>query len=496
MRIPLDRQSPVPLFRQIEAFLRRNIQSGSLAPETRLPATRRMADDLGVSRITVRNAYAILESDGLIGMREGSGTYVLPPINPGARSSDAGGDWPLWQLQALGEGGGLEQGTAVSASPNPHPDPIAFTGVGDPQQFPVAEMLQAMQAVIRRDGPAALEYGEFDNGYAPLRATITHVLATQGIQAHPDQVLVTTGSQQALALVCQVLLKPGDAIVVERPTYNLALELFRSLGLRIIGVDVDAEGMQIEALETMLQKHHPRLIYTIPNFQNPSGMCLSSGRRRQLVELAVRYNLPILEDDFVGDLRYTGRAQPAIKALDASGHVVYIGSFSKMLMPGLRVGYLVADGPIFGRLVGRKRVSDLTTSPLVQRALDRFVSVGRYQAHVRRSCRVYRLRRDAMLAAIQRHLPPAVQANRPEGGLFIWLCLPPGVSSQQLLPAALEAGVEFAPGSRFFPDPADGSRYLRLNFATQPPAKIEQGIRRLALALERLGATNEPRISE
>jgi GntR family transcriptional regulator/MocR family aminotransferase len=491
MRIPLDRRNGTPLYQQIEAYLRQTILSGGLAPETRLPATRRLAEDLGISRITVKNAYAALESDGLIGTREGSGTYVLPPIHHPARQSGAAEvAWPLWQLQARVEDTVAQD---LAAAPLPqrarHPHPIAFTGVGDPRQFPVADFYKAMQAVIRRDGTAALEYDDFNSGYAPLRETITHVLASQGIQAHPDQVLITSGSQQALALVCQILLKPGDAVVVERPTYNLALELFQSLQLNIVGAPIDGHGMQTEALETILQQQHPKLIYTIPNFQNPSGVCLSAARRRQLVALADRYNVPILEDDFVGDLRYSGRAQPAIKALDPGGRVIYIGSFSKMLMPGLRVGYLLADGPIFGRLVRQKRVTDLTTSTLMQRTLDLFVTVGSYQAHLRRSCRAYRQRRDAMLAAIQRHLPADVQVNPPQGGLFIWLCLPANLSSQRLLPLALEAGVEFAPGGRFFPDPADGARYLRLNFATQAPEAIDQGIQRLGQAIQRLIAT-------
>jgi GntR family transcriptional regulator / MocR family aminotransferase len=487
MRIPLDRQSETPLYQQIEAYLRHNILAGGLTPETRLPATRQLAEDLGISRITVKNAYAALESDGLIGTREGSGTYVLPPINHPARlSGDAQIAWPLWQHARVEELDAQETATTSLAPRARHSQPIAFTGVGDPCQFPVADLYKAMQAVIRRDGTAALEYDDFDNGYAPLRQTITHVLASQGIQAHPDQVLITSGSQQALALACQVLLKPGDAVLVERPTYNLALELFQSLQLNIVGVPIDEHGMQTEALETVLQQQHPKLIYTIPNFQNPSGMCLSAARRRQLVALADRYNVPILEDDFVGDLRYNGRAQPAIKALDPGGRVIYIGSFSKMLMPGLRVGYLLADGPVFSRLVRQKRVTDLTTSTLMQRTLDLFVTVGRYQAHLRRSCRAYRQRRDAMLAAIQRHLPADVQLNPPQGGLFIWLCLPAGLSSQRLLPLALEAGVEFAPGGRFYPNPADGASYLRLNFATQTPEAIDQGIQRLGQAIQRL----------
>ncbi len=177
------------------------------------------------------------------------------------------------------------------------------------------------------------------NGYAPLREGIAHILASQGVQTRPENILITAGSQQAISLVSQTLLKPGDVILVESPTYSIAMELFRILGFRIVGVPVDGQGMQVEKLEKLLQQHHPKLIYTIPNFHNPTGTCLNSARRRQLIVLADRYNVPILEDDFVGDLRYEGRAQPSLKALDPGGQVIYISTFSKMLMPGLRVGF-------------------------------------------------------------------------------------------------------------------------------------------------------------
>lgn len=486
MRIPLDQQSATPLYQQIENYLRANILSGKLAPQTRLPATRQLAHALGVSRITVNNAYATLESEGLLYSHEGSGTYVLDhaPLLP-QTPDKANASWPLWQ-QAI-ESSADSAAEAPLAAPQrkvQHPKPIAFTGVGDPREFPIKEFAKTMQDVLRRDGTAALEYGEFNQGYAPLRATLTHVLASQGIKAHPNQILITTGSQQALALVCQVLLKAGDVVLVESPTYNYALELFRTLGLKIVGIPLDEQGMQTEQLEPLLQLHHPQLIYTIPNFQNPSGACLSGARRRQLVALASRYNVPLLEDDFVGDLRYDGRAQPALKALDLNAGVIYTGTFSKMLMPGLRVGFLLAEGPVFDQLVGCKRVNDLTTSPLMQRTLEAYVNVGQYQAHLRRSCRLYRKRRDAIVAAVKRYLPAETQFNTPQGGLFLWLRLPENHSSLALLPLALAEGVEFAPGSRFFSNPIDGEPYLRLNFATQTPEDIEEGIRRLGHVIE------------
>jgi len=483
MRIPIDRHNEIPLYQQIENWLRQNILSGSLPTETRLPATRTLASELGISRITVKNAYAALEGDGLILTREGSGTFVAPRISSlGLEVNTGGQDWPLWQEEAARE---PVFGVEMPQPHTRHLNPISFTGVGDPRQFPLKEFAKTIQDVLRRDGVAALEYGPFDCGYSPLRETIIHVLASQGIQARPQEVLITSGSQQALALTCQVLLKAGDVVLVEKPTYNLALELFRTLGLKIVGMPVDEMGMQVDGLEPLLQQHHPKLIYTIPNFQNPSGACLSGARRRQLLALVDRYNVPILEDDFAGDLRYEGRAQPAIKALDGGGRVIFVGTFSKMLMPGLRVGYLLANGPIFERLSHQKQVQDLTTSPIMQRVLDLYVTVGRYQAHLRRSTRLYRSRRDAMLSAIRQYLP-GVTLIPPQGGLFMWLKLPDGVSSLDLLPLALEAGVEFAPGTRFFSNPAEGEAFLRLNFASRTEEEIHLGIQRLSTALHRI----------
>jgi GntR family transcriptional regulator/MocR family aminotransferase len=242
---------------------------------------------------------------------------------------------------------------------------------------------------------------------------------------------------------------------------------------------MDGQGMQVEKLEKLLQQHHPKLIYTIPNFHNPTGTSLSSARRRQLIVLAERYNVPILEDDFVGDLRYEGHAQPSLKALDPGGQVIYVGTFSKMLMPGLRVGFIVADGPVYDSLLNFKRLSDLASSTLIQRALDAYVTVGRYQTYLHRSSQAFRKRRDGMVGAIRKHLPSTVSFDVPTGGLFIWLRLPDGIFADELLPLACKQGVSFVPGNYFFIDRAQGREWIRLNFASQPVEDIEEGIQRL-----------------
>jgi len=484
MRIPLDRNSPIPLYEQIEQNLRQGILSGSLAPETRLPASRQLARDLGVNRITVENAFAALEADGLVYSRVGSGTYVLPPPPlPQLPKKSLEAAWPLWQQnlpeRSLGARAVVEQMRLAAG----RADHVSFAGgISDSHLFPAEDFRKVLQAVMRHDGIDALDYGD-RRGYAPLRETIAHILASQGLQTSPENVLITAGSQQALALVSQLLLQPGDTILVESPTYSAALDLFRALNFRIITVPVDSQGMQVDLLEKQLQQHHPKLVYTIPNFHNPTGTCLSGTRRHELIILSDRYNVPILEDDFVGDLRYEGRAQPALKSLDPGGRVIHVSTFSKMLMPGLRVGFLVADGPVYDGLVKFKRVNDLATSSLIQRALHDYVTVGRYQAHLRRSSQIFRKRRDVMLAALQRFLPGRFQHETPQGGLFLWLKLPGELSADRLLPLAIREGVDFMPGSGFFLNPADGAGWLRLNFVVQDEAKIAEGIRRLGRAM-------------
>ncbi|HMA08674.1 MAG TPA: PLP-dependent aminotransferase family protein, partial [Ramlibacter sp.] len=447
-------------------------------------ASRSLAQSLGVNRMTVESAYDELEAEGLIFARLGSGTYVLPrrelsvPPEPGQPRA-----WPLWQQLVGRDTGASGDGAEALLRASGHPHPISFAGgQSDARLFPAEDFRRVLQTVMRRDGIAALDYGE-PAGHMPLRVTIAHILGSQGLQVRPENMLITAGSQQALTLVTQLLLKPGDCILVESPTYSGALDLFRALGFRVVGVPVDRQGMQVEALETLLQQHHPRLIYTIPNFHNPTGTCLSGARRHELIALAGRYNLPILEDDFVGDLRYEGRTQPALKALDPGGNVIFISTFSKMLMPGLRVGFLAAEGPVFDGLVRLKHASDLATSSLVQRALEAYVTVGRYQAHLRRSCQEFRRRRDAMAAAIRSELPAGTRMDVPQGGLFLWLQLPNGLSADELLPPACDRGVNFAPGSGFFPEASGGRDWLRLNFAAQPSEAIEEGIQRLARAV-------------
>ena len=490
MRIPLDRTSSVPLYRQLVEWFRDALDAGVLAPGTKLPSSRSLAAELGVARVTVTGAYAELESQGLLTTREGGGTFAAArPHTPPARPAAPEAPRLPRQSATPAHLGGVAAGEVAEPAPPrvpripavPH-DLIGFAGVGDPRLFPAREFAAAVRDVVRRDPGTALAYCGDPLGHAPLRETITLLLASQGIRTEPDHVMVTSGSQQALALVCQTLLRPGDAVLVESPTYDVALQLFRSLDVTVVGAPSDVDGLVVEQIEPLLQRHHPKLVYTVPNFANPTGACMTAPRRRMLLELATRYNTPIVEDDFAGDLRFEGRAQPAIRALDQGGHVIYTGTFSKLVMPGLRLGYLVADPPLLTALAERKRVVDLGTPTLLQHALERYVSVGRYQSHLRRTTRAYRARRDTLLAALAAEAP-ALTVDVPHGGLFAWVGLPEGASATRLLTIARAHGVGFGAGTRFHVDPQDGEDRVRLNFAAHTPEEITEGVRRLRAAL-------------
>ncbi|MCE1252622.1 MAG: PLP-dependent aminotransferase family protein [Anaerolineae bacterium] len=488
MRIALDRDSQTPLYRQICRFLEGQINNGGLAADTRLPASRDLAVSLGVGRLTVNNAYAELESKGLIYRIPGSGTFVLQqsPAQPAEGVAAGIESLPAWQQALLdqpGKSAAQRQDELIESARSA--GLISFAeGGGDWHLFPQDDFRKALMTVLKQDDARVLSYGD-TAGFLPLRQTISRILVSQGIPANQEQVLITSGSQQALALILKQLVPPGECVLVENPTHMGFIDLCHANGVRMLEAPLDEQGMLIEAAEKHLNSGRVRLIYTVPNFQNPSGACLSSGRRRQLVNLAAAYGVPILEDDFVGDLRYKGQAQPALKALDKSGYVIYVGTFSKMLIPALRIGYVLCEGPLYGRLLAAKHSADIGTSTLMQRALDAYINVGRYEACLRRARSVYGRRRQAMLTALARTMPRGVTWSSPAGGLFIWLKLPEPLTADDLFVRASAAHVIYTPGSLFTPTGAP-SPWLRLNFALHPPPLIESGVQRLADVIRRV----------
>jgi 2-aminoadipate transaminase len=323
-----------------------------------------------------------------------------------------------------------------------------------------------------------------------------------GIDVTPANILVTSGAQQGLDLVGKLLLNPGDTVVVESPTYLGALQAWRAYEPRFVGVPMDEDGMRLDVLEEALQKHAPKLLYVLPNFQNPSGITLSELRRQRIVELACRYQVPILEDDPYGQLRFEGDHLTPLFLLDhercsarsgePEAHVLYVGTLSKLLAPGLRIGWVVGPEPVIASLVQMKQGTDLHTGMLAQVLAYEVCKGGFLDRHVRKLREVYGARRDAMLACLAEHMPAGVRWTHPEGGLFLWLTLPPELDARELLRTALAHKVAFVPGASFFAT-GGGQNTLRLNFSYSTPERIALGVQRLArVVTDALAAAHRP----
>ncbi len=371
-------------------------------------------------------------------------------------------------------------------------DVISFAGgLPAPEVFPVAEFQTACHKVLEEMGPKALQYGTTE-GYRPLREMIVRHMARYKINVSVDNVLITAGSQQALDLIGKLLINPGDRLLVEEPTYLGALQAFNMYQAEYVTVPIDDDGLRTDLLEEALRAG-PKFMYILPNFQNPGGVTLSLSRRMELIALAERYGVPIIEDDPYGQLRYEGEHIKPLVVLDSerpgcddggrySGNVIYLSTFSKTLAPGLRLGWVVAPEEVISKLVQLKQGTDLHTSTFTQIVAYEVARGGFLDKHVRKIRQVYRERRDVMLAALERYFPPGVRWTHPQGGLFLWVTLPEWVNTTQILPHAIEEKVAYVPGTDFF---ASGGGYntMRLNFSNARPEMIEEGIRRLGRVL-------------
>lgn len=376
------------------------------------------------------------------------------------------------------------------------PDVISFAGgLPAPDVFPVKEFQEACQKVLAEHGPQALQYSTTE-GYRPLREMIARHTARYGIVVSAENILITSGSQQALDLIGKVFINPGDRILVEKPTYLGALQAWNTYQAEYITVPLDDDGIQTEGLEEAL-RIGPKFLYVLPNFHNPAGVTLSLERRKKLIELADHYGVPIIEDDPYGQLRYEGDHLPALFVIDNevqghngvpySGNVIYLSTFSKTLAPGLRLGWVIAPVEVIKKLVQAKQGSDLHTSTFTQMVAYEVARGGFLDRHVRFIRQVYRERRDAMLDALERYFPEGIRWTHPQGGLFLWVILPEDLDASEILKEAIKEKVAFVPGVAFYAD-GSGRNTMRLNFSYMTPDKIEEGIKRLARVLERFVA--------
>jgi DNA-binding transcriptional MocR family regulator len=484
--IHLDRKSGSPLYAQIVNYVRQLIETDVLKPGVKLPATRELALDLGVDRATIVAAYDELVAQGFATAHVGQGTFVAAPAT-GAdpRSQDAADvesppgaiNWRQCFSRAARINADWRP-PDISAHRAPG-EMISFAGgMPDSSLFPINAFRQVMNEVLRTEGQALLQYNPA-SGYPPLRRYLADYLVRKGMVVTDADILIVNGSQQGLDLVARTLLDPGDRVVVEGPSYPGALQIFRAYQAEVLTVPVGSDGIRRDILEGVLHRGTPKCIYVMPTFQNPTGVTLSLEGRRELLAMAAKAQVPIIEDDYHNELRYDGVPVTALRGLDRKGIVIAVGTFSKILFPGLRVGWIVAPPEVMERLIIAKRASDFHTSALIQAAIYHFCRRRLLDRHMARMRLEYRRRRDTLLQALGRYCPADVTWTHPQGGFSLLLTLPSGLDSQSLLPEAASAGVLYTPGTLFYAD-GGGHNQLRLSFSEVPTEHIETGVQRLS----------------
>lgn len=435
----LDDLSNVPLYRQLYDHLREQIRRGALRNGDRIPATRELAGQLGLNRTTVSAAYALLESEGLVRGHVGRGSFV-------------------------------------SYMPAQEDEPISFASSRPArEQFPVEEFQAAAREVISSSEAAGILQLGSPTGYGPLRQYLIEEARRTRQAAEEDDILITSGCQQALDLLQRSIVLPGEAVVVEDPVYHGVKNVFGRSGARLIGVPMTEQGIDVEQLGRTVLHERPKLVIVTSNFQNPTGATLPLDAREAVVKLTREAGAVLVENDIYGDLRYEGANIQTLKEL---GGAVLLRSFSKIAFPGLRVGWVIAPRPVIAKLAEAKQWSDLHTDQLSQAILLRFAESGRLAAHRKKVCAAGAERLKAVLSACERHLPQGSQWTRPQGGMSLWVRLPDGLDASELLPRAQREGVTYLPGKQFSIGPHEPGS-LRLSFGGLSPAGIETGLARL-----------------
>lgn len=365
------------------------------------------------------------------------------------------------------------------------PKIISFAGgLPAPELFPVKEMQAAVDQVFTKEGQEAMQYGAAKGVTALRELILEHVKEKEGVTGQLDNVMVTTGSEQVLDLVGKAFVDPGDTVLVEQPTYLCALDVFKSYGAKFVGVDMDEQGMKMDSLEEALQAHpETKLVYTVPNFQNPTGRTMAVERRQKLAELAEKYDVNVLEDNPYGEIRFAGHHVPAVKSFDKSGHVFYMSTFSKTLAPGFRLGWVVADQDVVNKLTVLKQSADLHTDNLAQYAVVEFLKHNDLDAHVKEISALYGKRKQLMADGIKQYFPAGVKYTDPEGGMFLWVEVPGVDDTVELFKECLNHNVAFVPGDPFFAgQPQPGA--FRLNYSNAQEDQIKVGMKQLGEALQ------------
>lgn len=364
-----------------------------------------------------------------------------------------------------------------------NPEIISFGGgLPNPQSFPVEAISKAVNQLLTENGPDALQYSTTE-GYSPLREYIAQRYSSQGLNVNADEILITNGSQQCLDLVGKIFLDKNDKVLVEKPTYLAAIQAFSLYEPEFRSVPLQEDGVDLDALEDILSKEDIKLFYAVTSFQNPTGITYSEEKRKKLVKLLRKYETLFIEDNPYGEIRFLGDFIPPVKAYLDEG--ILFGSFSKIVSPGMRLGWIVAPEEVMDKLIIAKQASDLHSNYFTQRVVYQYLKNNPVDEHIQKIRNLYRNQRNIMIRMMEKYFPPEVEYTQPEGGMFLWVTLPPGTSSMELFDMALEENVAFVPGQAFYAD-GSGENTLRLNFTNSDEKSIEKGIKRLGIAIEKL----------
>jgi len=482
--LTVDKASTVPVYRQIYERIGRLVDDGTLVPGDRLPPTRVLAQTVGVHRSSVLRAYGELWALGYLESRPGSYSTVRRRVPTRAAVPAAEGTLIDWAAVSTPTTRGARDDAArLGRERETRESVVDFARLSaDRRIIPSDDLRRCLKAALLEEGRELLDYGDAA-GYRPLREVIARHMRTHAVAVSADEVLITSGAQHALDLVLRLLTRAGNRVAVEAPTYGAALALFRFHGLDLVEIPMGPEGMDLDALDDVIARRGPRLVYTIPSFHNPTGITSGQAHRERLLALCEARRVPIVEDGFEEEMKYFGKAVLPIKSMDTRGVVIYVGTLSKVVFPGLRIGWIAAPRECVDRLVAIQRVSCLTGNSLAQAAAARFCRVGHYDAHLRRVHRVYRKRMQAMLRGLADHMPRGVEWTRPSGGYTLWLRVTGTKADEDTLQARLlRDGVRVSPGNLYFQTPRAEPSF-RLSIACVTETEIEEGCRRLGRSL-------------
>ncbi|MFW5788156.1 MAG: PLP-dependent aminotransferase family protein [Halanaerobiales bacterium] len=479
----LNRDKGENLYIQLYKILEKKILTGELRAHTRLPAIRKMAEETGVNPATVVKAYDLLERKDLIYKKVGSGSYVAPlEVKRNSKKNIVENKQKsIDEIDMLGYGQ-LQLADSINfASATP-----------SPSLFPVENFKVAINGVLERDKGKAFTYQK-SQGYYPLRESIGSYLKEINIDTDIDNIQIVSGAQQAIDLLVKVLADYGEEVLVEEPTYTGAISALESRKAAIKGIPLMTDGMDLNILEDELKTKQVEFVYIMSSFQNPTGISWSEEKKKSLLWLAEKYDFFIVEDDCLSELYFVGEKPLPLKSYDRSQRVIYIKSFSKIFMPGLRLAFLVLPEDLLSPLLAAKHATDISSAGLTQRAFDYYLRKGLWSEHLSDMRELFGRRFNWMEEAIKDHLPSPIKLfNRPKGGLYFWLSLPEGYASKDLYKLSTKKGVAFIPGELFSVKPLD-SPYFRLSFADVNHQEIERGIQTLADAVKKLLQEEKPK---